>query len=201
MAMAAGTAPDLSGFGPSTAANLFGNTNVSTIVLEVPNDFFGETINFWGTVALATDAGGWHQVQRAATPLINTIYDFSEIHIDDAGTHADYNNTNPADDMKNYGAFVRKKTAAVLKAMEKHTDEHAEKVSKLLFPDVLHYRIGSAAGFTLADRNGRGLTESTPEVMFELILHTPVAMGLDASAATGSLRQEFPYLSLPVNVQ
>ncbi|HJQ08125.1 MAG TPA: DUF4331 family protein, partial [Candidatus Saccharimonadales bacterium] len=72
-AVAEGSALDLGDFDPSTAANLFGNSNVSAIVLEVPNDQLGKTIHFWGTVVLATDAGGWRQVQRAATPLMNTL--------------------------------------------------------------------------------------------------------------------------------
>lgn len=200
MAIAEGSALDLGDFDPSTATNLFGDTNVSTIVLEVPNDLLGKTINFWGTVALATDAGGWRQVQRAATPLINTLYDFTEIHVT-PDTHADYNATDPVDDMKNYGAFVKEKTAAVVKANGTNSkpEQHAEKVAEQLFPDVLHYRVGSKAKFKVHKRNGRGLTESTPEVMFELILDKPVEMGLDAASASGELRDEFPYLSSPVS--
>ncbi|MFC0600251.1 hypothetical protein [Streptomyces palmae] len=53
------------------------------------------------------------------------------------------------------------------------------------------------ARFTLHERNGRGLTDCAPEVMFELILGVPVKMGLDASAATGVPRGDFPYLSPP----
>lgn len=67
----------------------------------------------------------------------------------------------------------------------------------IIFPDVLHYTVGTEACFGAKTRNGRGLTDSTPEAMFEIVLNAPVAMGLDASHATGTLRAEFPYLSEP----
>jgi hypothetical protein len=197
-AVVEGSALDLAGFDTSTAANIFGNTTVCTIVIEVPNDHLGDTINFWATVALATDAGGWGQVQRAATPLINTLYDFSEIHLDD-NTHADYNATHPTDDIKLYGPFVTAQTEAVVAAMGTSADPaaYAKQLTAQLFPDVLRYKVGSSANFSIGERNGRDLTVNTPEVMFALVLNTEVPMGLDATAACGGLRQEFPYVSLP----
>lgn len=193
---------DLGDFDPGTATNLFGNSNVCAIVLEVPNEALGGTIGFWGTVALATDAGGWRQVQRAATPLVNTLYDFTEIHLDGGEEHANYNATNPADDAQNYGDFVAKKTTAVVAANETADDPEAYAASLVgqLFPDVLRYDIGTPAVFSLQERNGRDLTCNTPEVMFEWVLAKPMPMGLDASHASGQLRSEFPYVSLPIDV-
>ena len=43
-----------------------------------------------------------------------------------------------------------------------------------------------------------GLTEPTPETMFQLVLGQPIRMGLTEKDAAGSLRPHFPYLSLPV---
>lgn len=186
---------DLGDFDPATAENLFGNTNVSAIVLEVPDSMLeADKIGFWGTVALATDAGGWRQVQRAAHPLVNTLYDFTEI-------EADYNATQPNEDDKNYGHFVRKKTAKVVKAMDTATqpEKHGKEVADAFFPDILQYEVGTNAQYNLPETNGRGLTENTPEITFEFILGTPVDMGLGPDSATGELRSEFPYLSLPIN--
>jgi hypothetical protein len=36
------------------------------------------------------------------------------------------------------------------------------------------------------------------DVIFGLVLGAPVSIGLDAKDASGKLRDEFPYLSLPV---
>jgi hypothetical protein len=68
-------------------------------------------------------------------------------------------------------------------------------VRDVLFPDVLRYEIGTDAHFGRERRNGRGLREPAPEVMFELVLGTPVPMGLAASSAAP--RAEFPYLPEP----
>ncbi|MER6267991.1 hypothetical protein [Streptomyces sp900105755] len=61
----------------------------------------------------------------------------------------------------------------------------------------LRYQVGTEAEFGANARNGRGLTESAPEAMFEIVLNAPVPMGLDAGHATGTLRVVFPYLSAP----
>ncbi|MEV0054353.1 DUF4331 family protein [Saccharopolyspora shandongensis] len=74
-AVAAGEPVDLGDWDPAEAANLFAGTNVSAIVLEVPDDVFEvPTIGFWGVTVLPTDAGGWRQINRCAHPLINTIF-------------------------------------------------------------------------------------------------------------------------------
>jgi hypothetical protein len=185
---------ELGDFDPGMAENLFGNSNVSTIVLEVPDDVLGaDKIGFWATVALATDAGGWRQVQRAAHPLVNTLYDFTEI-------DADYNATQPSEDEKKYGHFVRKKTAKVVKAMDTvaQPEKHGKEVADALFPDIIRYQVGTEAQYSLPTPNGRGLTENTPEMTFEFVLGTLVDMGLGSNSATGELREEFPYLSLPI---
>jgi hypothetical protein len=199
-AVAEGGKLELGDFDPKTAANLFGNSNVCALVLEVPNELLGEAIGFWGTVALATDAGGWRQVQRAATPLVNTLYDFTEIHLNGGEEHANYNATNPAEDIDNYGSFVTGKTAAVVAVMGTADDPeaYAKSLVSQLFPDVLRYKPGTPVQFSLRERNGRDLTCDTSEVMFEWVLGTPVRMGLDASAASGQLRGEFPYVSVPI---
>jgi hypothetical protein len=193
-AIAHGEALDLGNFDPAEAENLFSNTNVSTIVLEVPDDLLGvDEIGFWATVALATDAGGWRQVQRAGHPLVSTLYDFTEI-------EADYNATQPSEDEKKYGQFVRKKTTKVVKAMDTvaQPEKHGKEVADAFFPDILKYKVGTEAQFSLLAPNGRGLTENTPEITFEFVLGTLVDMGLGSGSATGELREEFPYLSLPI---
>lgn len=176
--------------------NLFAGTNVGTIVLEVPDAMLGvPEIGFWGRTMLATDAGGWRPINRCAQPLVNTIF-----HPDDSDLASDYNTTEPLEDPKLYGDRIARLTAAVTGAMgtADDPDAHGAAVRADLLPDVLRYRIGTPAKFDRGDRNGRGLTECAPEVMFELVLNTPVPLGLDHTAATGTLRETFPYLAPPV---
>ncbi|MFE6780044.1 DUF4331 family protein [Streptomyces sp. NPDC057702] len=194
--IAEGTAPDLAGFDPAGATNLFADTDVHAIVLEVPDADLGgaQEIGFWGVTVLATDAGGWRQINRCATPLLNTLFD-----LEDADRHIDFNATVPDEDRERYGDQVRaavERGAAGAGAVADPAT-HAARVRDLLFPDVLRYEVGTKAHFGVERRNGRGLTDCAPEVMFELVLGMPVGLGLDASAATGVPRDTFPYLARP----
>ena len=68
-AVANGTAPDLSGWRPDKAQNSFAGTLVESIVLEVshqhPQIRPGARTGVWCATKLATDAGGWRQINRA----------------------------------------------------------------------------------------------------------------------------------------
>jgi hypothetical protein len=197
-AMGTGTAVDLSSFDPATAQNLFAQSNVTALVVEIPRTLTPTgTIGFWGTSVLATDAGGWRQINRAAGPLINTIWDFTK-----GGTvDIDYNDVEPEHGKAVFGPQVVEQTAAVVRAMGTHPDPDAfaRCVRDTLFPDVLRYRIGTAASYGPRVQNGKGLIESAPESIFELVLNTHVEMGLDAGDATGTLLTRFPYLSAPLD--
>lgn len=191
-----GTPIDLSAWRDSDAANIFAGTNVSSIVLEVPDDVFeSDTIGFWGVTALPTDAGGWGQINRCAQPLVNTIFN-----PDDSERSSEYNTTQPNEDREIYGPIVHDLVARVVAAMGTASDpkHYAQQVCEAIFPDVLWYEIGTPANFGFAGRNGRGLTECAPEVMFGIVLNKAVSLGLDSSSATGAPRDEFPYLSAPL---
>ena len=93
-AMASGAAVDLTGWNKDKAVNAFANTTVSSIVLEVPDGTFGATtIGFWGVTAIATDAGGWRQINRAGQPMIQPIFN-----PDDGERSSAYNTTQPRED-------------------------------------------------------------------------------------------------------
>ncbi|MEU8828109.1 DUF4331 family protein [Streptomyces sp. NPDC048636] len=193
--IAQGTAPDLSGFDPAAAVNLFADTYVHSIVLEVPDRVLGgagATIGFWAATVLATDAGGWRQINRCAHPLLNTLFD-----LEDTERHIDFNATEPVEDRERYGPELLRATEGAVAATgaAPHPAAYAARLRDLLLPDVLRYEVGSEAHFGAEARNGRALTDCVPEVMFELVLGAPVGMALDASAAAGAPRGEFPYLS------
>ncbi|TDC52519.1 DUF4331 domain-containing protein [Actinomadura sp. KC345] len=177
-------------------ANLFAGTNVSAIVLEVPDGNFDvSAIGFWGTTALATDAGGWRQINRCAHPLVNTLF-----HPDDSQLASDYNTTQPSEDRKLYGPRVHTLVARAVTAMRTtHSpDAYAEQVVETIFPDVLRYEIGTHANFGFATHNGRGLLECAPEVMFALVLNKAVPLGLDSGSAINAADSGFPYLAPPL---
>jgi len=184
---------DLAAWRSADAVNAFAGRNVSAIVLEVPDELFGvDVIGFWGVTALPTDDGGWRQINRCAQPLVNTIFN-----PDDTD---DYNMSQPSADRELYGPLVSDLVARVVAAMGTAADpaDYARQVRDAIFPDVLRYRVGTPAIFGFARRNGRNLTECAPEVMFGIVLNKAVSLGLDSRSATGTLREQFPYLSLPL---
>ena len=77
-AVANGTAPDLSAWRPDQARNSFAGTTVESIVLEVshahPRLRPGARTGVWCATKLATDAGGWRQVNRAGHPMMWPIF-------------------------------------------------------------------------------------------------------------------------------
>jgi Domain of unknown function (DUF4331) len=196
-AVANGAAVDLTGWNKDKAVNAFANTTVSSIVLEVPDGKFGATtIGCWGVTALATDAGGWRQINRAGQPMIQPIFN-----PDDGERSSAYNTTQPQEDRSNYGPLVSKLVAGVVAAMGTSADPQAygELVATLCCPDILRYEIGTPAVFGFAKRNGRALADNAPEVMFSIVVNAALSDGLRRGTATGTLRPDFPYVALPVS--
>jgi len=193
MAVASGAAVDLTGWSKDKAVNAFADTTVSSIVLEVPDDSFStKTIGFWGVTALATDSGGWRQINRAGKPMIQPIFN-----PDDSERASAYNTSQPVEDPAIYGPLVSRLVAGVVTAMGTTTSGQAygKLVSELCFPDILHYEIGTPAVYGFAKRNGRALSDNAPEVMFSIVTNSALSDGLQASSATGSLRPDFPYVA------
>ena len=73
-----GTAVDLSAWRPENAKNNFTGTMVELIVLEVshrhPQLKPGARIGVWCATKLATDAGGWRQINRGGHPMMWPIF-------------------------------------------------------------------------------------------------------------------------------
>ncbi len=73
-----GTAVDLSAWRPETAKNSFAGTTVESIVLEVSHQHPllkpGARIGVWCATKLATDAGGWRQINRGGHPMMWPIF-------------------------------------------------------------------------------------------------------------------------------
>jgi hypothetical protein len=196
-AVASGAAVDLTGWNKDKAVNAFANTTVSSIVLEVPDGAFGATtIGFWGVTALATDAGGWRQINRAGQPMIQPIFN-----PDDGERSSAYNTTQPREDRAIYGPLVSTLVAGVVAAMGTSADPQAygELVAALCFPDILRYDVGTPAVFGFAKRNGRALADNAPEVMFSIVVNAALSDGLRRGTATDTLRPDFPYVALPVS--
>lgn len=196
-ALTDGTRADLSGWTPAQATNLFAGHTVYAIVVEVPDDQLlasagpDKQIDVWAVTNLATDAGGWRQVNRAGHPMIHPLLTQYNEELGDQ-----LNLTRPVDDTANYGKIVADAVAGVVAAYGTAEDPqaYAAAVAARLFPDVLPYTIGAPAVYGFNGFNGRSLTDNAPDVMFSLATNTPFTIGLTKESITRKPTNHFPYV-------
>ena len=194
-AVATGTAPDLSGWRPENAANSFAGTIVDSIVLEVshqhPQLRPGARTGVWCATKLATDAGGWRQINRAGHPMMWPIFWPDDTQFTDPS-----NTRHPSEDVKASAEYISEQVAAIVAASGTSGDPegYGRAVAADLFPDVLPYVIGTPAVYGFAARNGRTLADNAPEAMLSLVTGTAVPSGLKPSVAKDQRASTFPYV-------
>ena len=194
-AVASGTAPDLSGWRPGSAQNSFAGTFVYSIVLEVshqdPQLRPGARTGVWCATKLATDAGGWRQINRAGHPMMWPIF-----WPDDTQFSNPANTRHPSEDVNAAAKYIGEQVAAVVAATGTSDDPegYGQAVARELFPDVLSYVIGTPAVYGFATRNGRTLADNAPEAMLSLVTNMAVPSGLKPSGAKDRRDSNFPYV-------
>jgi hypothetical protein len=194
-AVAKGTAVDLSAWHPDKAQNTFAGTSVNSIVLEVPHTHPqlrpGARIGVWCATKLATDAGGWRQINRAGHPMMWPIF-----WPDDTDFSDPANTRHPAQDLDADGKHLAEQVATVVAASGTSGDPRAygQTVARTLYPDVLPYVVGTPATFGFATLNGRTQADNAPEAMLSLVAGTAVPTGLNLSVTQQQRREDFPYV-------
>jgi hypothetical protein len=194
-AIAKGTALDLSGWRPQEAKNSFAGTHVDTIVLEVSHDGPqlrpGARIGVWAATKLATDAGGWRQINRAGHPMMWPIFWPTDTEFTNPA-----NTRHPSEDAGADGRWLADAVAAMVGASGTSGDPHGygRAVAERLFPDVLPYVVGTPATYGFAGFNGRPLADDAPEAMLSLVAGTAVRSGLGPATAAGERAADFPYV-------
>ena len=190
-----GTAPDLSAWRPQDAQNSFADTTVESIVLEVSNQHPklrpGARVGVWCATKLATDAGGWRQINRAGHPMMWPIFWPDDIKFDNPA-----NTRHPSEDFDAVGKYIGDQVAAVVAASGTSEDpeSYGETVAQRLFPDVLPYVVGTPATYGFAGFNGRKLADNATEAMLSLVTDTAVPSGLKPSVANDLRDENFPYV-------
>jgi hypothetical protein len=194
-AVAAGTAPDLSGWRPDAAQNSFAGTLVDSIVLEIshahPQLRPGARTGVWAATKLATDAGGWRQINRAGHPMMWPIFWPNDTDFTNPA-----NTRHPSEDVAAAAKYIGGQVAAVVAAAGTSADPagYGQAVARELFPDVLPYVIGTSAVYGFAARNGRTQADNAPEAMLSLVTNTAVPSGLKPSVAKDQRASTFPYV-------
>src|SRR3954453_15104691 len=190
-----GTAADLSAWRPENAENNFANTTVDSIVLEVsqqhPQLDAGARIGVWCVTKLATDAGGWRQINRFGHPMMWPIFWPDDIKFDNPA-----NTRHPSEDFDAIGKAIGDQVAAVVAASGTAEDPegYGQTVARTLFPDLLPYVVGTQATSGFAGFNGRTVADNAPEAMLSLVSGTAVPSGLKPSVTERLRSSAFPYV-------
>jgi hypothetical protein len=190
-----GTAPDLSAWHPQEATNSFAGTTVESIVLAVSHQTpalrNGTPIGVWCATKLATDAGGWRQINRAGHPMMWPIF-----WPDDTVFTYPANTRHPSEDRAAIGDQMAKQIATVVGAVGSSDDPegYGGAVAAILLPDVLPYVVGTPASYSFAGLNGRALADNAPEVMLSLVTGMAIPSGLKPSVAKHLRDPNFPYV-------
>jgi hypothetical protein len=194
-AVKSGTAVDLSAWHPQGAKNSFAGKTVESIVLEVshqhPQLGPGTHIGVWCATKLATDAGGWRQINRGGHPMMWPIFWPDDIYFNNPA-----DTRHPSQDFKAVGQSIADKISAVVAASGTSGDPqgYGQTVARELFPDVLPYVVGTPAIYGFATRNGRPMADNAPEAMLSLVAGTAVPSGLKPSIAKQQRDNKFPYV-------
>jgi hypothetical protein len=190
-----GAAADWPAWRPQNARNSFADTTVESIVLELsrehPQLHPGARTGVWCRTMLATDAGGWQQVNRAGHPMMWPIFWPGDTDFSDPA-----NQRHPSADRSAIGKHIADLIAAAVSANGTSDDPegYGETVADALLPDVLPYVVGTPATYGFAARNGRTLADNAPEAMLSLVLNTAVPSGLRPSVSRHLRAREFPYV-------
>ena len=179
--------------GGFTGSDTFAGTNISSIVLELPNARLGgtgRTVGVWATTSNRVD-GRYVQVERMARPAINTVFNHTDAQKDAA------NFRGPAGDR----AADRDRVVGVLQAIDNvlevngapsYDEATIQAIADVLLPDTLTIALGDTSGFL----NGRRLADDVINSEFSLLTNGNVTSdGVDSNDKT--FLSNFPYLAAP----
>src|SRR3984893_484374 len=162
-----------------TGDDFFGEKDVCSIVLEIPNSAFGpKEVRLWARTLTRGDGGGWVQVERGARPAQAVIL----VEERDA-----YLAGEPAKDGRFIAAF-----AHALEHTGGYKPSEAKRVAGTLLPDVLSYDPTRPASFP---DNGRTLTDDAFDVFIRILTNGKVTE--DNVGPHSDLLLEFPYVGPP----
>ncbi|PTO87923.1 hypothetical protein CWN98_09115 [Vibrio splendidus] len=164
----------------------FQSRTTTGIVLEAPNQMFGDQVSVLSTSSIKMNGDDhWHQVNYSANALLTNLYLFD----DDIKVLKNTEFSRDAD------IIVRKEIEKNIKKASKLSksnvdDCYAKDVAKSLVPDVLRYRIGTDAKYSLSKPNGRSLIDDS----FDEVLSKFTGLDVkDGYKINKNQQSRFPY--------
>ncbi len=186
------TCPDGSRKAPRTASPAASSTrSCSRSPTQHPQLRPGARTGVWAATKLATDAGGWRQINRAGHPMMWPIFWPNDTDFTNPA-----NTRHPSEDVSAAAKYIGEQIAALVAAAGTSDDPagYGQAVARDLFPDVLPYVVGTPAVYGFAGFNGRTRADNAPEAMLSLVTNMAVPSGLKPSVAKDQRNASFPYV-------
>jgi hypothetical protein len=164
-----------------TGDDFFGDADVCSIVLELPNSELGDgQVNLWHRALVPGDNGAWAQVERGArTQVVPFLVPNEE---KDA-----YVGGEPADDDRFVDVLAHS-----LEHTGGYSPDEAKRVAATLLPDIMRYDPAQPVAYP---ENGRSLTDDVADPFMAILTNGKVSD--DKVGAHEDLLAEFPYLGPP----
>ena len=179
--------------GGFTGTDTFAGTNISSIVIELPNARLGgtgQTVGIWATTSKRVN-GKYVQVDRMARPAINTVFNHTGADKDAANVRGPAGDR-AADRARVVGVFQAIDNVLEVNGAPSYDDATIESLADVLLPDTLTIALGDPSGFL----NGRRLADDVINAEFSLLTNGNVTSdGVDANDK--AFLANFPYEAAP----
>ena len=180
---------DLAGFKNNfhfTGTDTFAGTNISAIVLEVPNVALGGKVGIWGTVSTPVAGPGSRmvQVERMGRPAINTVFNHTDV------DKENFNRDIPSRDRRDWSDNVVDTEVALGQSAA-----YGKTIAKLLLPDVLTYDTGDLGSF-VPGLNGRAPADDVIDLELSVVSNGAITTD-NVDANDRPFPTSFPYLAAP----
>lgn len=173
------------------AEDFFAPRMVGSIVIEIPNSMLGEMVYYFISTSLNED-NHFHQVNRMANVLVtHMLFGPNE---SDSLAHV---SERPDTDAKRKYAISGNVLRAVTLAgtQKKNPVAYADKIATMFIPDLMSYKVGTEASYSVEGLNGRTLADDAMDTVLSLWLGKVMT---DRANENATRRQEvFPYV-IPV---
>ena len=152
----------------------------------------GARTGVWCATKLATDAGGWRQINRAGHPMMWPIFWPNDTDFTNPA-----NTRHPSEDVGAAAKYIGEQIAAVVAASGAAADPegYGQAVARQPVPRRPPLRRSAPRRPTASPAcNGRAQADNAPEAMLSLVTNTAIPAGLTPAVARAQRAATFPYV-------
>lgn len=169
------------------AKDLFTTFYTTALVMEVPNELLPSEIAVFASSAMY-NIDKWEQVNRLANPLMTHLF----MHNNPMEVSEHVGHRPDRDITRKYALSGNVLKAVVLDGRIKDPVAYADSIANRLLPDMLTYKVGTKAAYTVDSLNGRRPSDDAMDVALSLFVGRAVT---DYANTFDRHPKTFPYVA------